>query len=146
MQVRLAPEGEGTRLSLIYEWGPRPLLAQLLARTDLWGSVYRIKGLAETGASDFRTDALISVAVAVITGFVSLATFVFAFGWLIAPLLVAALLVHEFGHLLAYRLIGQPWGRLIFLPFLWAQHSVSSFRLLLPPMCGWSSPIRKFPC
>jgi Zn-dependent protease len=41
-------------------------------------------------------------------------------GWVISGLLVAALLVHEFGHLLAYRLIGQPWGRMIFLPFLGA--------------------------
>ena len=44
-----------------------------------------------------------------------------AFGWPIALLLVAALLVHEFGHLFAYRLeIGQPWGRMVFLPFLGA--------------------------
>ena len=28
--------------------------------------------------------------------------------------------VHEFGHLLAFRLIGQPWGRMVFLPFLGA--------------------------
>ncbi len=57
---------------------------------------------------------------AIITGFVSLWTFVLAFGWIIAPLLVVALLIHEYGHLLAYRLIGQPWGRLVFLPFLGA--------------------------
>ena len=120
MRARLAPEGSGTRLELTYVWGPRPVLAQLLARTDLWGSVYRLKGVAETGLPDYRTDSLISVGVAVATGIVSLATFGFAFGWLIAPLLVAALLVHEFGHLLAYRLIGQPWGRLVFLPFLGA--------------------------
>ncbi len=35
-------------------------------------------------------------------------------------LLVVALLIHEYGHLLAYRMIGQPWGRLVFLPFLGA--------------------------
>ncbi len=120
MEVRLNPEGRGTRLDLTYHWGPRPLLAQLMARTDLWGSVYRLKGMAETGVPDYRTDGLIAVGVAVVTGVVSLATFALVFGWLIAPLLVACLLVHEFGHLLAYRMIGQPWGRLIFLPFLGA--------------------------
>ncbi len=57
---------------------------------------------------------------ALVTGVVSLYTFVIAFGWIIAPLLVVALLIHEYGHLLAYRLIGQPWGRLVFLPFLGA--------------------------
>jgi Zn-dependent protease len=96
------------------------LLAQLLARADLWGSVYRIKGMAETGVPDFRTDTLITAGVALATGAVTLATFAFAFGAGIAAILVGALLVHEFGHLLAYRLIGQPWGRMVFLPFLGA--------------------------
>jgi Zn-dependent protease len=41
-------------------------------------------------------------------------------GWTAAALLIVALFVHEMGHLLAYRLIGQPWGRMIFLPFLGA--------------------------
>jgi Zn-dependent protease len=120
MTATLEPRDGGTDLTFTYYWGPRPLLAQLLARADLWGSVYRLKGLAETGAPDYRTDALISALVALVTGVVSLYTFVFAFGWLIAALLVVCLLIHEFGHLLAYRLIGQPWGRLVFLPFLGA--------------------------
>lgn len=120
MTAALAPENGGTRLNLTYHWGPRPLLAQLLARADLWGSVYRLKGVAETGVPDYRSDGLISAGVALVTGILSLATFVMAFGWIIAPLLVVALLIHEFGHLLAYRLIGQPWGRLVFLPFLGA--------------------------
>ena len=63
---------------------------------------------------------MISAGVAVVTGILTLATFALAFGWLIAMLVVGALLVHEFGHLLAFRLIGQPWGRLLFLPFLGA--------------------------
>ena len=120
MTALLEPTSGGTKLTLTYYWGPRPLLAQLLARADLWGSIYRLKGVAETGTPDYRTDALITAGVALVTGVVSLATFVLAFGWIIAPLLVAALLIHEFGHLLAYRLIGQPWGRLVFLPFLGA--------------------------
>lgn len=120
MTAELTPEGTGTRLRMAYHWGPRPLLAQLLARADLWGSTFRLKGVAETGVPDFRTDALISAAVAIVTGVVSLFTFALAFGWETAMFLVVALLIHEFGHLLAYRLIGQPWGRLVFLPFLGA--------------------------
>ena len=118
IHATLAPEGDGTRLSLAYFWGPRPLLAQLLARTDLWGSVYRLKGVAETGKPDFVTDALISFGVATVTGIITLATFALAFNWIVAVLLLGALFIHEYGHLLAYRLIGQPWGRMIFLPFL----------------------------
>ena len=110
----------GTRLRLNYDWGPRPLIAQILARADLWGGVYRLKGLAETGKPDERTHTLISAGVALVTGFLSLLAFGLMMGWVISGLLVAALLVHEFGHLLAFRLIGQPWGRLVFLPFLGA--------------------------
>jgi Zn-dependent protease len=120
MRASFTPEAGGTRLKLTYVWGSRPLLAQLLARTDLWGSAFRLKGLAETGKPDYRTDSLISAGVAVLTGLVTIATFASAFGLVVATLLVGALLVHEFGHLLAYRLIGQPWGRLVFLPFLGA--------------------------
>ena len=110
----------GTWLTLKYDWGPRPFIAQLLARADLWGGAYRLKGLAETGKPDETTHMWISAGVAIVTGVVSLVAFALMTSWLVSGLLVVALAVHEFGHLLAYRLIGQPWGRMIFLPFLGA--------------------------
>ncbi len=113
-------EAGGTRLRLTYHWGPRPLIAQLLARADLWGGIYRLKGLAETGRPNETAHALISAGVALVTGILSLVAFGSMTGWLIAGLLLVALAVHEFGHLLAFRLIGQPWGKLVFLPFLGA--------------------------
>jgi Zn-dependent protease len=118
--IETAASAEGTTLRLSYDWGPRPLIAQILARADLWGGAYRLKGLAETGIPDEKTHILISAGVALVTGFLSLLAFALMTNWLISGLLVAALLVHEFGHLLAFRLIGQPWGRLVFLPFLGA--------------------------
>ena len=118
--IETVAEADGTRLSLKYDWGPRPIIAQILARADLWGGVYRLKGLAETGKPDERTHTLISAGVALVTGVVSLVTFGLMASWVISGLLVVALAVHEFGHLLAFRLIGQPWGRMIFLPFLGA--------------------------
>lgn len=116
----LSPEGEGTRLKLAHHWGPRPLIAQLLARTELLGGVYRLKGAAETGKPDLMTDTLISFTVAAATGAVTFAGFGFWFGWTAAVVLIVALFVHEFGHLLAFRMLGQPWGRMVFLPFLGA--------------------------
>jgi Zn-dependent protease len=120
IMIETNPEAGGTKLRLSYDWGPRPLIAQILARADLWGGAYRLKGLAETGEPDEKTHTLISAGVALVTGLLSLVAFGLMVGWVISGLVVAALFVHEFGHLLAFRLIGQPWGRLVFLPFLGA--------------------------
>ncbi len=126
---KLVPDDNGTRLNTEYQWGPRPILAQLLARIDLLGGSHRLKGLIETGTPDestyFRLSAILAMGSAVIT----FVTFYFALamflksstmGLLIAACVLFALFIHEFGHLLAYRLIGQPWGRMMFLPFLGA--------------------------
>jgi Zn-dependent protease len=110
----------GTRLTTRYFWGPRQLLAQILARADLWGGVYRLKGLAETGKPDERTFHWINIIMAVVTGLISVAAFGLLVDIRFAPVLVIALAVHEFGHMLAFRMIGQPWGRMLFLPFLGA--------------------------
>jgi Zn-dependent protease len=116
----IAQEAAGSRLSVTQVWGPRPLLAQVLARADLWGGAHRIKGLIETGIPNERPFSLISAAVAIVTGLLTLVTFWWAFGFRFALFAILALIVHEFGHLLAYRLIGQPWGRIMFLPFVGA--------------------------
>lgn len=116
----LTPEKDGTRLRTAYYWGSRPLIAQLLARADLWSGAFRLKGLAETGKPDDKPYVLISAAVALVTGLLSVGGFGIIVGLDKAIFIVLALFVHEFGHLLAYRLVGQPWGRMVFLPFLGA--------------------------
>jgi Zn-dependent protease len=117
---RLTPENGGTRLAMSYEWGPRPLIAQLTARADLWGGVFRLKGIAETGVPNERPYLIISLLVSLVTGLLTLAGFAMLVGWPFASLVIFALFIHELGHLVAYRLMGQPWGRMIFLPFLGA--------------------------
>jgi Zn-dependent protease len=120
LRYEVRPDGDGTRLTTTYEWGPRPLIAQLVARADLWGGAYRLRALAERGVPDNSAYQWISAGVAAITGAISLLAFALLLGWLIAALLIVALFVHEMGHLVAFRLMGQPWGRMIFLPFLGA--------------------------
>ena len=116
----IKPAPGGARLTTKYYWGPRLLLAQLLARADLWGGAYRLKGLAETGKPNERPYFWISMVLGLITGLFSLAAFGLMIGFKFALVLVFALGVHEFGHMLAFRLVGQPWGRMVFLPFLGA--------------------------
>jgi Zn-dependent protease len=116
----IKPHGAGCRLITTYEWGPRTLIAQIVARADLWGGAFRIKGLAETGRPVEWPYQVISAGVAVLTGLLSLAAFAVFLGWWASAMIIFALFIHELGHLLAYRLMGQPWGRMIFLPFLGA--------------------------
>ena len=128
IRYALSPEGAGTRVKMAYYWGSRALLAQLLARADLWGGAYRMKALAETGKANDRGYHWIGALVAISTALLSLIAFALMLsprigllgGLALAAMLVLALLVHEFGHVLAFRLIGQPWGRIVFLPFLGA--------------------------
>jgi Zn-dependent protease len=117
---KLTPEKSGTRLVTTYHWGSRALISQILARADLWGGAFRLKGLAETGKVNERPYQIISALVALVTGLISLLGFALLLGLPGAVLLIIALFVHEFGHLLAFRLSGQPWGRMMFLPFLGA--------------------------
>ena len=120
ISYELVSQPKGTRLKTKYVWGSRALLAQLLARADLWGGAYRLKALAETGKPNDNAHRLINAGVAVITGAFTVLAFGLTVDMSLALIFVFALLVHEFGHLLAFRLIGQPWGRIVFLPFLGA--------------------------
>jgi Zn-dependent protease len=126
---KLTPEGSGTLLQTEYEWGPRPLLAQLLARVDLLGGCHRLKGIIENGIPNERMYRFLSAMLALVSGIITFLTFLVAsaelvgsykFGLVFSSCILFALFVHEFGHLLAFRLIGQPWGRMMFLPFLGA--------------------------
>ncbi len=117
---RLTAEGAGTRLHTEYHWGSRVMLAQLIARADLLGGIYRTKGLAETGRVNDLPYTLISTLMALLTGLMSVVAFAFYLGPIAALAMVFVLFVHELGHILAYRMIGQPWGRIMFLPFLGA--------------------------
>jgi Zn-dependent protease/uncharacterized protein YndB with AHSA1/START domain len=120
MTFDMSPEADGTRLDVAYHWGPRPILAQIVARSDLWGGVLRLKSVIETGVPNERPYAMIATFVAAATGILTFGTFTLFLGWKVAALVLLVLLIHEFGHMLAYRLIGQPWGRMMFLPFLGA--------------------------
>jgi Zn-dependent protease len=96
------------------------MLAQLIARADLLGGMYRTKGLAETGKVNDRPYNVISTVIAFLTALLSVAAFAFYLGPYAALMIVFVLFVHEMGHIIAYRMIGQPWGRIMFLPFLGA--------------------------
>ncbi|MDP9137495.1 MAG: site-2 protease family protein [Pseudomonadota bacterium] len=118
--INTTPENEGARLAMEYHWGPRPLLAQLLARLDLGQTLQRIKAQAEGGDVAAAPSSGAPATVALVTAALSFGSLVLLFGWLAAALVLAVLAVHELGHLLAFRILGQPWGRVVFIPFVGA--------------------------
>jgi len=120
LDAKVVDEPGGSRLTLQYDWGPRSLLAHILARMDLRASLDRIKSVAETGKVDHSREARMAVVVAIATGALSVLAFGLWLGWYSAALLILVLSFHELGHLVAFRLIGQPWGRILFIPFLGA--------------------------
>jgi Zn-dependent protease len=120
IEARIEPEGQGSRLELRYEWGPRNLLAQLFARTEIRSSVGRLKHLAETGKRDEGIEARSSLLLAIATGALTLLGFGAWLGWTAAVLILIVVVIHEAGHLIAFRMLGQGWGRLFFIPFLGA--------------------------
>ena len=120
LDAKIAEEPGGSRLTLQYDWGPRSLLAHILARMDIRASLSRIKSVAETGKVDHSREARMAVLVAIVTGALSVLAFGLWLGWYSAVLLILVLSFHELGHLVAFRMIGQPWGRILFIPFLGA--------------------------
>lgn len=55
---------------------------------------------------------------AVVLSMLAVASFVWLFGLEWGLILVPVVLLHEYGHLLAYRITGKPGGRMMLLPFM----------------------------
>lgn len=117
--IELEPRGNGTQVRLRERWGPRSLTGFALAHMDAAQQLARLKAWCETGktkpgGSHGWTTVIISVASLAATA----AAFSVLLGWQVGLIFVGLLVLHELGHLISFRLIGQPWGKIIFLPFL----------------------------
>lgn len=120
IDVAIAPEGNESRLTMTYYWGPRPVIAQVMARLDLGTTLRRIKAIVETGQTDPKGERRAALAFSALTATVTLAGLGLLFGWRLALIVLGVLAIHELGHLIAFRLVGQPWGRIVFIPFIGA--------------------------
>ncbi|HKQ96060.1 MAG TPA: site-2 protease family protein [Aestuariivirgaceae bacterium] len=120
IDIDIAAADGGSRLAMAYHWGPRPLIAQVLARIDLGHTLKRIKTIVETGDIDPGRERRSAVVTGVLTALASLVGLGLLFGWRMAVIVLVVLVVHELGHLVAFRLVGQPWGRIVFIPFIGA--------------------------
>ncbi len=77
----------------------------------------RIKRNAELRAGVTPAGFTDQVKNAVITGVLTFASFFALFGWSEAAMLIAVILIHEFGHVIAMRWLGIPVKGIYFVPF-----------------------------
>ncbi|MGI9512004.1 MAG: site-2 protease family protein [Anderseniella sp.] len=117
--IVLEPQGTRTRVTFSESWGPRSITGFALAHMDAASMLARLKSWIETGnatpkGSKGWTTSVISGASLLATA----AAFSLLLGWQIGVIFVGLLVLHELGHLISFRMIGQPWGKIIFIPFL----------------------------
>ncbi len=118
-EIELEPQGDNSLVRLSEVWGPRSLTGLALAHMDAAQSLSRLKSWCETGVANPKGSkgwaaAVISVASLAATA----AGFSLLMGWQMGVIFVGLLVLHELGHLISFRMIGQPWGKIIFMPFL----------------------------
>ncbi len=117
--IDLEPQENGTRVIFREIWGPRSITGFALAHMDAASMLARLKSWIETGnAKPKGSNGWTSIVISGASLLATAAAFSLLLGWEIGAIFVVLLVLHEFGHLISFRMIGQPWGKIIFIPFL----------------------------
>jgi len=117
VDIALETKGGRTRIVWAEEWGRRSLSGCVLAWLELGRQLDHLKSFAETGRTAGR-HGLSGLVFTAASAVATVVTFWLLLGWQLGLVLAAALAIHESCHLVGLKLIGQPWGRIMFIPFL----------------------------
>ncbi len=118
VEMQLERAGNDTIVKWAESWGPRSTAGRFMAHADAAGMLTRLQSYCETGHACSRRAALSAGILSALSALVTVAAFAVLLGWPAAIVLVAILVLHELGHLVSFRLVGQPWGRIMFVPFI----------------------------
>jgi Zn-dependent protease len=113
----LAEEPRGTRLTVAHELTHTGFWGRVLVPLGAVQSARRLRRHCETLAGTSTERPVNRVAAAVMTGLLTYASFIYLFDWRFAAILLALIVVHEAGHALAMRWVGQPVQGIYFIPF-----------------------------
>ena len=116
--ARLTERGNTTILDWRENWGRRSLAGRFMAYSDADRALSQLKSYCETGKICVRQARSAGSALSMFSALITVAAFALMVGWELALLLAATLAIHEFGHLISFRMVGQPWGRVMFVPFV----------------------------
>ncbi len=99
-------------------YGPRSLAGRFVVYSDIDGTLAQLKSFCETGKVCARSARSAGMALSLLSAIVTVCAFALLVGWQMAVMFAVVLMVHELGHLVSFRMIGQPWGRIMFVPFI----------------------------
>lgn len=125
ISTTLAPEGHSTRVLLLHQLDLQGLWTQLMMPFSVLGAARRLRKESEQRAGR-RAEPLTTepkkngsaIRNAIITGALTFASFLLFFDWTSAAILIALILVHEMGHVIAMRWTGMPVQGIYFVPFM----------------------------
>ena len=118
ISAQLKERGGTTMLDWRETWGKRSLAGRFMAYSDADRTLSQLKSYCESGKVCARQARSAGSALSLFSAFITVATFALLIGWEMAILLASILVIHEFGHLVSFRMVGQPWGRVMFVPFV----------------------------
>lgn len=110
--------GPATRLSIRHELTHDDFMGRIAIPIGVYQNVRRMKNHCEKLAGKPPRPAASRLGAALITGALTYASFFYLFGWQSAAVLLALLIIHEAGHALAMRMVGQPVQGIYFIPFM----------------------------
>jgi Zn-dependent protease len=114
----LTDEAPGTRLSVRHELTHTSFFGRIAVPVGVFQNARRLKAHCEKLAGKPPQPAASRVSAALVTGALTYASFLYLFGWQSAAVLLALIFIHEAGHALAMRMVGQPVQGIYFIPFL----------------------------
>ncbi len=118
ISARLKERAGATVLDWHESWGRRSLAGRFMAYSDADRALAQLKSYCEHGKVCNRQARSAGSALSLFSALITVATFALLIGWEMAVLLASILVIHELGHLISFRMVGQPWGRVMFVPFI----------------------------
>lgn len=117
MAVAVTGDDQSSRVTTTHDVTHERFATRLLIPLSQVQSATRLRNTAIEIANDGSSSPKTRVRDAIITGALTFATFFALFGPSIAAMLIAVILIHELGHVLAMRWAGIPIKGIYFVPF-----------------------------
>ncbi len=118
VQTRIQDKGDSCVLTWKEAYGPRSMAGRFMLHSDIDTTLAQLKSYCETGKVCRRSARSAGMALSLVSAVATISAFALLIGWQLALLFAAVLIIHEFGHLVSFRMVGQPWGRIMFVPFI----------------------------